>query len=136
MRLTYVNDNWFEMTQHPRVPFAEIEWHKVVHEEDLAHVNQAWEAIFRGEQVNVQFRLKTLQKREDGPAARVWVMATALPEVQDGKLVQVIGTMTDISLQQHKIDEQQLRIDEAVEAKRHTLNFIDTISHEVIFLQD
>ncbi|GAB7357491.1 hypothetical protein MBLNU459_g0026t2 [Dothideomycetes sp. NU459] len=131
MELTYANDNWFDMTEHPRTAYEKVDWAGVVFEEDRETVTNAWADIFRGLQVNVQFRLNALWKGGDGPAARTWVMATALPEMEHGKLKQVIGTMTDISHLKFAESMQQLRIDQAVEAKRQTEAFIDTVSHEI-----
>lgn len=134
MRMTFANDAWFDMTKHPRVPFEEIEWLSLVHEDDREVVAEGMRTVFSNQNMNIQFRLTTPWHGGDGPATPTWVMATALPEFssEDGTLAQVIGTMTDISHLKFAESTQQLRIDQALEAKRQTENFIDMTSHEVI----
>lgn len=62
----------------------------------------------------------------------VWVTTSALPELnEDGSVKGIIGTMLDISALKFAEMVQQMKVQEATEAKRQSLNFIDMTSHEI-----
>jgi signal transduction histidine kinase/CheY-like chemotaxis protein len=69
-------------------------------------------------------------KAED--AHRVWVMASAFPELgPDGDVVQIMGCVTDISALKYAIHMQERQTADAMDSKRRLENFIDTTNHEL-----
>ncbi|KAI4836100.1 hypothetical protein E4T44_08450 [Aureobasidium sp. EXF-8845] len=133
-RLSYCNRAWFEMTGHAVVPFEEINWESITYEEDLEFVKSKWSGIFSSKDpTNIQFRLR--KRWVDGNGVTmgpIWVTTSALPEYnEDGSVKGIIGTMLDISALKFAETVQQMKVQEAMEAKRQSLNFIDMVSHEV-----
>ncbi|KAI4760995.1 hypothetical protein E4T52_04308 [Aureobasidium sp. EXF-3400] len=133
-QLSYCNRAWFEMTGHPVVPFEEIDFTSVIYEEDLELVRSHWTGVFSTETpTSLQFRLRN--KWIDGNGVTmgpIWVTTSALPEFnQDGSVKGIIGTMLDISALKFAETVQQMKVQEATEAKRQSLNFIDMTSHEI-----
>jgi PAS domain S-box-containing protein len=133
-RFSYCNLAWFEMTGHAVVPFEEIDWESVTYEEDLELVKSKWSGIFSSKDpTNIQFRLR--KRWVDGNGVTmgpIWVTTSALPEYnEDGSVKGIIGTMLDISALKFAETVQQMKVQEAIEAKRQSLNFIDMVSHEV-----
>jgi PAS domain S-box-containing protein len=39
----YVNEAWWELSQHARVPLDQIDWNSVLHEDDLDVAEQGWQ---------------------------------------------------------------------------------------------
>ncbi|CAN9205051.1 unnamed protein product [Alternaria sp. RS040] len=81
----------------------------------------------------LQFANSACQPRDiDGARIEYWVMAASQPELSaDGKLVSVMGSLTDISHLKWVQGLQERRIQEAEEAKRQQNEFIDITSHEM-----
>jgi PAS domain-containing protein len=46
----YVNEAWWELSQHARVPLEQIDWNSVLHEDDIETADQGW-------QVSEEFRI-------------------------------------------------------------------------------
>jgi signal transduction histidine kinase/CheY-like chemotaxis protein len=68
----------------------------------------------------------------DDIAHRVWVIASAFPEIgSDGEVVQVLGCITDISALKYSNYIQERRTEDAEESKRRLENFIDSTNHEL-----
>lgn len=133
-RLTYCNRAWFEMTGHAVVPFEEIDWAGIVYEEDLELVVSHWTRLMSTQEpTSIEFRLR--KRWVDGNGVTmgpVWVTTSALPEInEDGSVKGIIGTMLDISALKFAETVQQMKVQEATEAKRQSLNFIDMTSHEI-----
>ena len=133
-RLTYCNRAWFEMTGHAAVPFEQIDWASIVYEEDLELVCSHWTRLMSTqESTSIEFRLR--KRWVDGNGVTmgpVWVTTSALPELnEDGSVKGIIGTMLDISALKFAETVQQMKVQEATEAKRQSLNFIDMTSHEI-----
>ncbi|KAG9674311.1 putative histidine kinase HHK19p, partial [Aureobasidium melanogenum] len=129
----YVNEAWWELSQHARVPPNQIDWNSVLHEDDLEVAEQGWQAMLRGEQVVYSLRLKRLWYDADGePRGPVELMVTALPECDDtGKVIRVIGFTIDQSHIRHQARMQRARIEEATEARKNQEMFYDTVCHEI-----
>jgi PAS domain S-box-containing protein len=130
-RLSYCNPAWFEMTGHPVVPFEEIDWASIIYEEDLELVRNHWTSVFSTQNyTSIQFRLKRRWVNGKGATmGPIWVTSSALPEhKEDGSIKGIIGTMLDISALKFTEMEQQMKVQEATEAKRQSLNFIDMTS--------
>ncbi|CAN9209187.1 unnamed protein product [Alternaria alternata] len=75
----------------------------------------------------LQFANSACQPRDiDGARIEYWVLAASQPELSaDGKLVSVMGSLTDISHLKWVQGLQERRIQEAEEAKRQQNEFID-----------
>ncbi|KAG9960921.1 putative histidine kinase HHK19p, partial [Aureobasidium melanogenum] len=129
----YVNEAWWELSQHARVPLNQIDWNSVLHEDDLEVAEQGWQAMLRGEQVVYSLRLKRLWYDADGePRGPAELMVTALPETDDtGKVIRVIGFTIDQSHIRHQARMQRARIEEATEARKNQEMFYDTVCHEI-----
>jgi PAS domain-containing protein len=130
-RLSYCNRAWFEITGHPVVPFEEIDWASIIYEEDLELVRSHWTGVFSTQEpTSIQFRLRKRWVNENGVTmGPVWVTTSALPEhKEDGSVKDIIGTMLDISALKFAEMVQQMKVQEATEAKRQSLNFIDMTS--------
>ncbi|KAL1297565.1 hypothetical protein AAFC00_006132 [Neodothiora populina] len=133
-KVTYGNDAWFALTGLEKGDYTNIDWRSAVLEEDIQVIDHIWSALTgQKETVNVQFRLKRMWTDTDGePISPIWVMATANPEFNDdGTIKGIMGTMSDITGFKWAETSQQMRINEAVEAKRQQENFIDMTSHEI-----
>ena len=39
----YVNETWWQLSQHVRVPLDQIDWNSVLHEDDLEIAEQGWQ---------------------------------------------------------------------------------------------
>ncbi|KAI5203274.1 hypothetical protein E4T38_05252 [Aureobasidium subglaciale] len=130
-RLSYCNRAWYEMTGHTVVPFDQIDWVSIVHEEDVGLVRNRWQQVFdTAKTVSAQFRLRKKWADRNGVTmGPVWVTASALPEYkEDGSVKGIIGTMLDISALKFAETVQQMKVQEAMEAKRQSSNFIDMVS--------
>jgi signal transduction histidine kinase/CheY-like chemotaxis protein len=61
-----------------------------------------------------------------------WILCSAYPELDDNNdIVEIVGNVTDISKQKWAEGLQKLKIDSALQSKRHLEHFIDTTSHEM-----
>ncbi|KAK6003602.1 hypothetical protein QM012_009373 [Aureobasidium pullulans] len=133
-QLSYCNRAWFEMTGHPVVPFEQIDWTTTIYEDDIELVRTAWTRVFSTENpTTVQFRLRRSWADGNGVTiGPVWVTASALPEYnEDGSIKGIIGTMLDISALKFAETVQQMKVQEALEAKRQSSNFIDMTSQYI-----
>lgn len=130
-QVSYCNRAWFEMTGHPVVPFDQIDWPSVVYEDDIEIVKNASTRVTSTQCLTtVQFRLRRSWTDGNGVTiGPVWVTASALPEYkEDGSVTGIIGTMLDISALKFAETVQQMKVQEALEAKRQSSNFIDMTS--------
>ncbi|KAK6006065.1 hypothetical protein QM012_006475 [Aureobasidium pullulans] len=129
----YVNEAWWDLSQHTRVPLDQIDWNSVLHEDDLEVAEQGWQAMLRGEQVVYNLRLKRLWYDAEGePRGPAELMVTALPECDDtGKVIRVIGFTIDQSHLRHQARMQRVRMEEALEARKNQEMFYDTVCHEI-----
>ncbi|KAF2995051.1 Histidine kinase [Curvularia kusanoi] len=130
--MNYVNDQFFELTGHPRRPLNEFEWFGLVADEDLQKVEDDWAHMMAGEKSDgVQFRLKKTWVNQDGIVSNIWVQSSNYPELnKDGKVTSILGTLFDISPFKWAETVQTQRTEEALEAKRQQENF-DKIREEV-----
>jgi PAS domain S-box-containing protein len=81
----YVNDMFFELTGHPRVPFEQISWEQIVVAED---VKKAKDACFTttgdGHMTEpVQLKLKKTWTNQKGACSEVWVQGSSYPELDE-----------------------------------------------------
>ncbi|CZT04501.1 related to sensory transduction histidine kinase [Rhynchosporium agropyri] len=135
--MLYCNENYYELTDHPRDKFAPMSWLNVLFEDDLPHMAQEWAKLLSGEAVNFEIRLRRPFIAEDvidGEQVEgyTWILAAAYPErSSDGIVLGILGCITDISRQKWMEGFQKRKMLEAVELKRQQENFIDMTSHEM-----
>ncbi|KAF2793304.1 hypothetical protein K505DRAFT_385801 [Melanomma pulvis-pyrius CBS 109.77] len=129
----YVNDQFFELTGHPRVPFEQLSWDQIVTEEDMVKIKNACCAITGGKTAKpVELKLKKTWIDQEGNRSEIWVEGSSYPEMdENGTVISIMGTLFDISHFKWAESMQRRRIEEALEAKRQAENFIDSTSHEL-----
>jgi PAS domain S-box-containing protein len=132
-QITYCNDTWYDIAQHPRGEAIGNKWVGAIHPEDLPTVEKNWNAMLEDlVPISVQFRFKHPWRDKTGNTGYTWVLANSYPEKgPDGKLKSIFGSVTDISSQKFAEDLQKRRMEEAMELKRQQENFIDITSHEM-----
>ncbi|KAI0155761.1 hypothetical protein BJ166DRAFT_341172 [Pestalotiopsis sp. NC0098] len=133
-RMTYCNNRFFELTGHPVTEeYKNINWDYVAFPEDQSIVDGQWKKLVHEKQrATAHFRLRHTWGLGDGNVRQAWIECQAFPELdQEGKVVSIFGTMTDISRFKWAEDIQKSRVQEALDAKHKHENFIDMTSHEM-----
>jgi signal transduction histidine kinase len=132
LEIEYCNDQWYQITDHPRVPMEEICWRSIVLEEDLEGIYRDAQTVWQTHRPHTfYFRLKKLWTGPDGISTPTWILATATTRVDwQGRMISM-GIMTDISQLKWAESIQRIRVEEALESKRQQENFIDMTSHEM-----
>jgi signal transduction histidine kinase len=131
---SYINRSWYNITDHPEVSPSEVDIMSVCFPDDIPKIKRKQgEAISGRKTVEFRTRLKKKWTCVDGSfQGQAWVSIMYLPEFDDdGVLSRVMSTCTDISHSQFSEHLQRKRLEEAIEAKRRTEAFIDTVSHEI-----
>jgi PAS domain S-box-containing protein len=132
----YANEQWFDLTQHPRDSFHPLSWYDVIHPDDHALMDLEWAKLTAGDPVHFELRLKRPFETDEslnGEAicGETWIIAAAYADKnQDGMVKGILGCLTDISRLKWAEGFQSRRTDEAVELKRQQESFMDTVSHE------
>lgn len=109
------------MSGHPVVPFEDIDWSAFMNAENLAIVTYNWEQMIRTKQpTKFQFELnRPWSDGQGNETMRASVLSCSYPELgEDGNIISVTGTLTDITHLKWAERLQKQRTDEAVEAKR------------------
>ncbi|KAK3616513.1 hypothetical protein LTR22_027039 [Elasticomyces elasticus] len=132
-KVVYVNPAWFLMTGHVLISnYADVDWRSVVCEHSLANINTALDSLTNKQAVNFKIQLLRDYINPQGGQSEAWVLASGYPELSDdGRVIAVAGTVTDISHLKWVESVQKQRTDEAIEAKRQQDNYIDMTSHEI-----
>src|SRR2546423_3165357 len=132
-QITYCNDTWYDIAQHPRGEAIGDRWAAAIKPEDLPTVEKNWKAMLEDlTPTSVQFRFKHPWRDKNGNTGDTWVLANTYPEKGlDGKLKSIFGSVTDISSQKFAEGLQKRRMEEAMELKRQQENFFDITSHEM-----
>jgi PAS domain S-box-containing protein len=142
-RVLYINDSYLAMLGETRDEYYKRgvdagHWQQYVHEDDLERVLQSWQEIIELKRpATSEHRLRKPWKTVDKISGletvnENWVAFTAFPEIEaDGKVNSIQGWLTNIS--HRKFSEKLLsqRLNDALENKRQTENFIDMTSHEM-----
>lgn len=116
-------------------------WLNIVFPEDIAKYESLFGKLMT-EKVPVIFELRTqmlwspppeLEQPERGVSQHhKWILCSAYPELgPNDELLEIVGSVTDISKQKWAEGIQRLRSDSALESKQHLEHFIDTTSHEM-----
>ncbi|CAK3992061.1 Transcription factor SKN7 [Lecanosticta acicola] len=142
-RALYVNDTYLEMLDrtekdhNARRPDT-LSWQDDIHEDDLERFVATWKRVTEEKvPVTIEYRLKKPWRSIDRALGHeiegeTWLLATAFPEVEpDGKVTTVQGWLTDISHRKFSENLVAQRLEDALENKRQTENFIDMTSHEM-----
>jgi len=96
--MTYSNDTWWEITRHPRTRDSTSTWMESIKDEDREGVQKIWKALVHERTaITTEFRFKTPWQDNNGNRGSTWVLMSAYPEVADGKLKSVFGSITNIS---------------------------------------
>nr|OQO26761.1 hypothetical protein B0A51_05645 [Rachicladosporium sp. CCFEE 5018] len=135
MKIVYCNSEWFAISGHPVVDFADVSWAEHLLAEDLATVDKYWNQMIETKQA-VNFQLRWQKPWLDAQGTRgtphTWTMCCIYHEPNsDGSITSVAGFLTDISHLIWAESAQKQRTDEAIEAKRQQENFIDMTCHEI-----
>lgn len=101
--ITYFNSGWFAYTGLTPEESLGERWIKVLPEEDARRVHPVWlDALSRG----VPYSVESRYRRLDG--VERWFLALALPiRDEDGRIVQWVGTSTDIH--EAKLTQEELQ---------------------------
>jgi PAS domain S-box-containing protein len=116
----YYSEQWQEFTGLAQDSLVGNIWGELLHPEDQDRVWTAWRhALATAEPYEIEYRLR------DWSGTYRWVLARALPvRSDDGKIVQWMGTCTDIH--EHKQNERALR-----DADRRKDEFLAMLAHEL-----
>jgi PAS domain-containing protein len=135
--MKYVNDQFYELTGHPRGPIDRSDWFSLIADEDVEIVGTDWAEILGGKiSDGVQFRLKKTWVNQDGVKDNIWVQSSSYPQFdeQDNvhselahrlepqslttSFIGIMGNLIDISQFKWAESVQRRRTEEALEAKR------------------
>lgn len=118
--MQYVNDQFFELTGNPHVPFDQLNWSDLLYEEDADKMQSGWCAMMDKKQTeHMQFRLKKKWTNQEGVLSNIWVQGSSHPELDEhGEIISTMGTLFDISQFKWAESVQRRRVEEALEAKR------------------
>ena len=126
--MQYCNRGWFHITGHEVVEdFGDIDWQSVTSDEGNTLISVQWDLMVNGKQaVNFQYQLRRTWSNGHGGQGQAWCLASCYPEInEDGVVIAVGGTLTDISELKWAESVQRQRVEDAIEARRQQNNFID-----------
>ncbi|KAK5117379.1 hypothetical protein LTR62_005997 [Meristemomyces frigidus] len=139
----HVNDKYLEMIGETRERYmcgvdGHYIWDDHVHPDDLERIQAVFQRIFElQEPVTVEYRSKWSTQMVDQNTGQLtttetWFLASAFPEVDgNGNVAALLAWLMDVSHQKLSDKLVAQRLDEALENKRQTENFIDMTSHEM-----
>ena len=109
-----------------------------MHPEDVGKTTGAWLTATESKvPVTVEYRLQRPWRSIDRATGHevtgeTWLLASAVPDLDtDGKVVAAQGWLTDISHRKFSENLLAQRLEDALEHRRQSENFIDMTSHEV-----
>ncbi|KAG9191068.1 hypothetical protein G6011_09156 [Alternaria panax] len=128
LTMKYCNDQWFHITNHPKVPIDQVDWRNVVDEAMVDRCYHDVEVTKRKQGPHTfMIHLKKKWMGPDGILTPTCILVSATAYA-DGT---IMGTMTDVSQMAWAEAIQKNRVEEALESKRQQENFIDMTSHEM-----
>ena len=139
----YVNDAYRKLV--PALPDGNTvsfnkpsDWTKYIHPDDVCRFWTSWEKVTVQKIPDVcEYRIqKEWQSTDKATGERLsgetWLQAMSFPEVEpDGRVSVIMGWITDISKQKAAERLLSQRLEDALETKRQSENFIDMTSHEM-----
>ena len=92
--MQHVNDQFFELTGHPRVAFEQLNWNHIVSEEDIEKVQLGWSNMIDGKKTeHMQFKLRKTWVDQEGVRSKVWVQGSSHPELDEtGSVISKISS--------------------------------------------
>ncbi|KAK4495273.1 hypothetical protein PRZ48_013602 [Zasmidium cellare] len=134
-KLNYANPYWYNLTGYPRGDQPALDWIRMIHEDDRDKFAGKWSLMQEGEALQFEIRLSKPFISDDFVDGQrlqgdTWVAAAAHAEYKDGKVLNVVGTVADISRFKWMASFEQRRTAEAYELKRQQEAFMDMTSHE------
>lgn len=132
-RCSFVNQTWLQLTSHPDISVNDIDIYSIVLPADVGLLDERMNILAgSGRPIDVQLRLKRLWNASGTThPEHAWVLLTAVPDIVDGSVQQIMIAITDINHFKFAETMQQARLEEAVEARRQQENFVDMTSHEI-----
>ncbi|OCK94028.1 uncharacterized protein K441DRAFT_563771 [Cenococcum geophilum 1.58] len=135
----WMNRAYCQLTGRSQQEFSPGTWSDVIIPEDRPFVEQQWKRLASGEAIQpFEFRVSRHKTSSTGKAdsedttGHRWLLSNAIPELnEDGSCRVVMGWLTDISHQKWSEHLQSKRLEDALENKRRSENFIDMTSHEI-----
>ncbi|GAM86488.1 hypothetical protein ANO11243_045020 [Dothideomycetidae sp. 11243] len=133
-KLQFCNDAYLELIGgEAEREVATTDGAELIHPDDLPEFWEKWQEAGRQlKSMQHTFRLKREWKGPDGAIGAQWVVSSTYPEIDnEGNISGWVGVLFDVSHLKWAERVQELRMEEAVEAKRQQENFIDMTSHEI-----
>jgi signal transduction histidine kinase len=104
----------------------------VIEEDQSKITNALTECKTRRTNISISVRLK---RKWTPPGSLTeqpyWVLSSIVPDVEDGKLQGIIGSLADIRHTMWALQLQKESTEAALESKKHLERFIDLVSHEM-----
>lgn len=102
----------------------DIDWVPLTFEQDTKNFTEAVDTMKRTlKPFTLEIRLRKMWKSADGASGPSWCLTSIYPELHDdGTIRSVMGTSMDISHLKWAEKNQNMRIEEAMEAKRQQEN--------------
>ncbi|KAK7535176.1 uncharacterized protein J3D65DRAFT_630348 [Phyllosticta citribraziliensis] len=133
----WMNQAYLDLVGLKREEMPNGMWSYTVLPEDQEFVEDQWRKLATGQNVDpFEFRVKRPFRASQDDDTQVieysWILANAFPELDDaGAPQKILGWLTDISHQKWSQHLQAQRLEDALETKRQSENFIDMTSHEM-----
>ena len=139
----YVNDAYRRLV--PALPDGSAvsfnkpsDWTDFIHPDDVCRFWASWEQVVVQKIPAIcEYRIlkewRSVDKATgEETSGETWLMATSFPEIEpDGRVSVIMGWITDISKQKAAENLLSQRLEDALETKRQSENFIDMTSHEI-----
>lgn len=114
------------------------DWTDFIHPDDVCRFWESWERVTIQRVPDIcEYRVLKEWRSIDKATGEelsgdTWLLATSFPEVEpDGRVSAILGWINDISPQKAAEKLLSQRLDDALETKRQSENFIDMTSHEM-----
>lgn len=134
-----MNQAYLDLVGLRREDFVNGIWSNNVLQDDRYFVEDQWRKLATGQTVEpfeyrVKRPFKTSQEDDAQAIEYSWILANAFPEIgEDGKPRKILGWLTDISHQKWSQHLQAQRLEDVLETKRQSENFIDMVIPKMIF---
>jgi PAS domain-containing protein len=94
LKMKYCNDQWFQITGHPRVPMDQVDWRNIVEEDKLDRCYDDVKVTKRKQGPHTfTAQLKKKWTGPDGIVTPTWILVSATAYSDRT----IMGTMTDVS---------------------------------------
>ena len=139
-RPLYVNEAYLAMLgktrdDHTAVSSSTMAWKDDIHTDDSPRFNERWQLLVEQKApLTIEHRLKRPWISVDKASGQEisgerWLLANAFPDVDsNGKVSSIQGWLTDISHRKFAENLLSRKLEDALENKRQSENFIDMVS--------